>query len=155
MNLTGRIAARLETAAAALTLLGSKSAAYFERASRNERIVVDFYNMIFRDLRPADAFARYTSAEYTQHNPNVPDGQQGAIDYFVPLIKANPDTIVAIKRVVAAGDLVVLHVHLRRSESDRGIAVIDIFRLERGKIVEHWDVIQIIPETSANDNTMF
>lgn len=69
--------------------------------------------------------------------------------------KANPGLRADIKRVIAEGDLVVVHVHMKMSDEDRGLAVIDIFRLEDGKIVEHWDAMQPVPEKSANDNTMF
>ena len=66
-----------------------------------------------------------------------------------------PELSVEIKRMVAEGDLVVMHGVLKTSPEDRGTAAADIFRIENGKIVEHWDVLQPVPETAANDNTMF
>ncbi|HKU42727.1 MAG TPA: nuclear transport factor 2 family protein, partial [Polyangiales bacterium] len=110
---------------------------------------------IFKDKKPEEAFARYGGDKYIQHNPRVPDGKDAVIGYFIPFFKNNPEASWEIKRVIADGDLVVLHVHSRSNASDRGRAIVDIFRVEKGKVVEHWDVIQDIPEKSANTNTMF
>ena len=75
---------------------------------------------------------------------------------MVTYIKENRPTFsIEIKRVLAEGDFVVMHVFMKRSAEDRGNAVVEIFRLEDGRIAEHWDVIQPIPETTANNNTMF
>ncbi|MNY73146.1 SnoaL-like polyketide cyclase [compost metagenome] len=75
--------------------------------------------------------------------------------YFEGYFKANPQSKVEIKRVIGDGDLVVLHLLSKQNDQDRGRAIVDIFRVQEGKIVEHWDVIQAIPEKSANTNTMF
>jgi len=85
----------------------------------------------------------------------VPDGKDAVIKFFTPFFKANPDAKNEIKRAVAEGDLVFLHVHSKQNATDRGRAIVEIFRVEKGKVVEHWDVIQDIPETAANSNTMF
>ncbi|MBI4387067.1 MAG: nuclear transport factor 2 family protein [Elusimicrobia bacterium] len=77
------------------------------------------------------------------------------MEFFTGYYSKHPDAFVEIKRMIADGDLVAVHVFSRRNQADRGNAVVDIFRLEKGKIVEHWDVAQSIPEKSANDNTMF
>jgi predicted SnoaL-like aldol condensation-catalyzing enzyme len=124
-------------------------------SEENKQIVVSFYNMIFRDHETQEAVNRYMGKQYIQHNPLVPDGREVFVSFFVPFFKANPDARSEIKRVVAEGDLVVLHVHSKMNKEDRGAAVVDIFRVDDGKIVEHWDVIQPIPEKSANSNTMF
>jgi predicted SnoaL-like aldol condensation-catalyzing enzyme len=71
------------------------------------------------------------------------------------LKKDRPNFKVEVKRVIAEGDFVVLHVHMMVDADDRGRAGVEIFRLENGKIVEHWDILQAIPETAANSNTMF
>ena len=123
--------------------------------ARNKQIVTSFYNMVFRDHRVAEGFATYVGERYTQHNPLVPDGSAAAIGFFVPYFAANPEAKSEIKRVIAEGDLVVLHVHARQRAGDLGRAIVDIFRVEAGKIVEHWDVIQPVPAQAANTNTMF
>jgi predicted SnoaL-like aldol condensation-catalyzing enzyme len=122
---------------------------------QNKQIVVSFYNMGLRDHQPKEAAERFIGKQYIQHNPLVPDGKEAFVEFFVPFIKNNPDASWVIKRVIAEGDLVVLHVHSKMNKEDRGVAIIDIFRVEKGKIVEHWDVLQPIPEKSANNNTMF
>lgn len=93
--------------------------------------------------------------KYIQHNPFVSDGKKPFIDFFVGFYKKHPAAKTDIKRIIAEGDLVVIHTHSKIDESDRGRAVMDIFRVANGKIVEHWDVSQSIPDKSANENTMF
>ncbi len=122
---------------------------------QNKKNVVEFYNMVFVDHQPENAVKQYVGEKYIQHNPFVPNGTEAFLNYFVPYFQKNPNATAIIKRVVAEGDLVVLHVHSKENESDRGVAVVDVFRVENGKIVEHWDVVQEIPETTANSNTMF
>ncbi|GAA3682021.1 hypothetical protein GCM10022267_80930 [Lentzea roselyniae] len=98
----------------------------------------------------------YLAPEYHQHNPAIPSGSAGLREMFAAFFSQFPQMIVERKRVVAEGDLVAVHSHYRMSPTDRGQAVVDIFRVRPdGKIVEHWDVVQDVPETSANDNTMF
>ncbi|BDA77214.1 hypothetical protein LPTSP3_g01440 [Leptospira kobayashii] len=126
-----------------------------DKLEKNKQIVSDFYNLIFKDHKPKEAVERYVGDKYIQHNPYVPNGTEAFLEYFIPYFKNNPDSISEIRRIVAEGDLVFLHVHAKQNKQDRGQAVIDIFRLENGKIVEHWDVVQPIPEKSANTNTMF
>lgn len=99
--------------------------------------------------------AKYIGDRYIQHNPQAGDGPQPFIDFVTGWTQANPNLRAEIKRVVAEGDLVVTHVHFKLHSQDRGIAAMDIFRLVDGKIVEHWDVIQPVSETPANNNTMF
>jgi predicted SnoaL-like aldol condensation-catalyzing enzyme len=123
---------------------------------RNKATVVAYYTTAFNDKKPQEAVAKYGGPVYIQHNPQAADGFQAFIDFVKLFTTQNPRLHVDIKRVIAECDLVVTHSHLTLNPSDRGSAVADIFRLNRdGKVVEHWDVIQAIPETSANDNTMF
>jgi predicted SnoaL-like aldol condensation-catalyzing enzyme len=123
---------------------------------RNKAAVVAYYTTAFNDQKPEEAVAKYGGPEYIQHNPQAADGFQAFIDFVKGFTAQYPQLHVDIKRVIAECDLVVTHSHLTLSPTDRGSAVADIFRLDRdGKIVEHWDVIQAVPETSANDNTMF
>ncbi|WP_445116628.1 nuclear transport factor 2 family protein [Acinetobacter sp. WZC-1] len=126
-----------------------------QQAQQNKAIVIDFYEGIFLKHKVQEYADRYISNTYTQHNPSVPDGKNAVIEYFTTYFKENPDATTSIKRVIAQGDLVVLHVHSTRNKQDRGAAIMDIFRVKNGKIVELWDVIQPIPEQSANNNTMF
>ncbi len=120
----------------------------------NKKIVLDFYEaaLIRRDV---DAAVKFMGPRYIQHNPLAPDGIEG-FKGFIHFLKAKyPNGRNEIKRALADGDFVILHVHARGNPEERGNAIIDIFRLENGRIVEHWDVIQPVPEKAANTNTMF
>ena len=141
----------LLAAAALIVLAGPAFAADLEA---NKKIVVDFYEKGLNQ-KDYDAAAKYFGPRYVQHNPGAANGPEG-FKRMVGLLKEKfPNAHSEIKRVIAEGDLVVLHVHSKRDPADRGRAIVDIFKVENGKIVEHWDVIQDIPEKSANDNTMF
>ena len=122
----------------------------------NKDIAVAFYKMALFEGRVEDAFRLYAGIPYRQHNPLIEDGMEG-VKKFVAWVMANhPDARCEIKRVFADGDYVILHSRWHGlSDNPRGEAVVDIIRLEGGKAVEHWDVIQPIPETSASANTMF
>src|SRR5712675_138744 len=103
-----------------------------------------------------DAFRLYAGSPYRQHNPLVEDGMDGLRKFVTWIMSKHPDARCELKRVFADGDYVILHSHWHGlSDNPRGEAVVDIFRLEGGKVLEHWDVIQPIPETAANGNTMF
>jgi predicted SnoaL-like aldol condensation-catalyzing enzyme len=119
----------------------------------NKKLVVDFYRTVFIEKRVVEGFERYVAADYIQHNPLLATGREPAVKFLGS--RMTRESVTDIKRVVAEGDLVVVQVHARTNLSDRGRAVIDIFRVADGKIVEHWDVIQPVPEKPANSNTMF
>lgn len=123
--------------------------------NENKRLVMQFYDLAFLKHQPAEAAKRYLGTKYTQHNPRVPDGPEVFAQFFEGFFKQNPTASSAVKRVIAEDDLVAIHSHSKIGAEDRGRAIIDIFRVEGGKIVEHWDVIQAVPETSANQNSMF
>jgi len=122
---------------------------------RNKQTVVAFFTRAFNDHEPADAVAKYVGSKYIQHNPDTPDGAAAFVESTEKLIARNPELGVEIKRVVAEDDLVVTHDLVKSSPGQSGMAGIDIFRLEDGKIVEHWDVRQPVPDKAANRNTMF
>jgi predicted SnoaL-like aldol condensation-catalyzing enzyme len=124
---------------------------------RNRQNAIAFYDLMFNRCQPAEAVTRYVGASYTQHNPHVADGKQPFIDYFVRMAAEYPGKKVTVKRSVAEGDLVVLHCHQEwPTDKNKDWAGIDIFRFDAaGKIVEHWDVLQVVPAESAHSNTMF
>ncbi|WP_238365606.1 nuclear transport factor 2 family protein [Mesobacterium pallidum] len=122
---------------------------------RNKATVIAFYERMFNACDPRGAVEAYVGAEYIQHNPHVATGTQGFIDYFERMAREHPGKRVIVKRAIAEGDLVVLHCH-QVWPGGPDYAGIDIFRLDAdGKVVEHWDVLQTLPEHSENPNGMF
>jgi len=126
-----------------------------QQLETNKALVRDYYNLAFNLQKPEEAVARYLHTSYRQHNPGAEDGAGPFIAFAKGFIKAFPEVHVDFKRIVAEGDLVIVHSHLTLKPGGRGSAVVDIFRLENGKIAEHWDVVQEVPEKSTNTNTMF
>ncbi|MDX6258571.1 MAG: hypothetical protein QOH84_259 [Kribbellaceae bacterium] len=121
---------------------------------QNKQIVVDYYQTAFGG-EPEKAVELYVGDRYVQHNPMAADGTEAFIGFVKWLRGENPQLKLEIKRVLAEDDIVVTHSQLTLKPGEPGQALADFFRVENGKVVEHWDVIQDIPATSANDNTMF
>ncbi|MEW4354999.1 ester cyclase [Streptococcus pneumoniae] len=123
---------------------------------RNKANALAFYDQVFNKHEVREGTKKYVGSEYLQHNPGVADGPEAFIEAFEPFLKENPDSKAEVVRVTAEGDLVMLHVHSKVNADDLGEAVVDIFRFDdKGKIVEHWDVIQKVPEKTASGRSMF
>ena len=120
----------------------------------NKKTVLEFYEAGL-NKKDFDAASKYFGPKYIQHNPGAPDGIEG-FKTFVNFLRSKfPNSHSEIKKVFADGDYVILHVHAVREPGTLGRAIVDIFRLENGKIVEHWDVAQDIPEKMPHGNGMF
>jgi predicted SnoaL-like aldol condensation-catalyzing enzyme len=120
---------------------------------KNKQLVVDFFTKAFVEKKVEEAFNKYVGDPYIQHDPDFPD-KKSTIEFLLQIF-SNPKIEVGIKRVIAEDDMVVIHVHSKDSPEDAGLAIVEIFRVNNGKIVEHWSAKQPVPEVSANKNTMF
>jgi len=120
----------------------------------NKEIVLDFLEKAINQGN-FDAAAMHFGPSYVQHNPMIGDGISGLRKHMSDLRRQFPELRGEVKRIVAEGDLVIAHVHARRTPADPGLAIVDLFRLEHGKLVEHWEVRQPVPDTAMHGNGMF
>ena len=127
---------------------------YTPQEQANLDAVLAFYEKGINE-KDADAALKYVGDQYIQHNPHAQDGREGFKNFIAFLTKKYPKSHSEIKASFVDGNNVILHVHAVRKPGTRGNAIMDIFRLKDGKIVEHWDVNQPIPETMPHNNTMF
>lgn len=125
-----------------------------DQLTRNKQLVLAFYHKIIGE-KDYEGARQYMGAEYRQHAPYATDGHAGIAQWVRTFKETWPQHRYEVKKVIAEGDLVVLHLHGMNGPNPHGESVVDIFRIENGKVVEHWDVIQPIPESADNANTMF
>ncbi len=152
------LALLLAGTAASLSGCATSSALLEAEESRtNTQTVLAFEETVFNKHRVREGFTRYVGSSFTQHDPQIEDGKEGTIKALSDLLtKVYPNSRVVVKRTVAQRNLVAVHLLWEQNPGEsRGVAVVDIFRLDNGKIVEHWQVAQPVPEAAANDNTMF
>jgi predicted SnoaL-like aldol condensation-catalyzing enzyme len=154
--------AKLFTAATVALTLATATQTYAETGTRdlaaeeaNRQLVIGFYSQVFNEHDVAGA-SEFIADDYIQHNPGVATGKAAFVEFVTGLLAATPNAHGRIVRSAAEGDLVWLHVHAGGNEDGTGgLAIIDVFRVEDGKIAEHWDVLQPVPAEAANENTMF
>ena len=120
-----------------------------------KQVVTRFMTEFYIEKRVREAFETWVEPGYIQHNPLAETGRDAAIAFLEPFFQGHPDAAYSIKRIIADGNLVAVHSHAKFAANDRGLAVIDILRVEHCKIAEHWDAAQPVPEKSANSNGMF
>lgn len=120
-----------------------------------KQVVTSFMEELLIRKQARSAFETWVAPGYIQHNPMAQTGRDAAIAFLGSFFEQHPGISYSIKRVIADGDLVAVHMHGAMGPDDRGFAVVDIMRVEGCKVVEHWDVMQPVPETSANTNGMF
>ncbi|WP_129792929.1 nuclear transport factor 2 family protein [Sphingosinicella sp. CPCC 101087] len=141
--------------AAPVAAAGSGEQRGAEQTFANREIVERFVDLLYRQGRVREAFETYVHEDYIQHNPLAADGRAAAIAALEPYFASQPEAVREVHRIIVDGDLAAVHVRARQNPQDRGVAIVDIVRLDNGKIVEHWDVIQPVPEQSANPHPMF
>ena len=140
--------------AAALALAGTGAEAASCRL-KPKQVVERFVEQFYVQKKVREAFETWVDPGYIQHNPLAATGRQAAIDFLEPFFAKNPAVNYSIKRIIADGNLVAVHSHGQFAAGDRGIAVVDIMRVQGCRIMEHWDVVQPVPEQAVNGNGMF
>jgi predicted SnoaL-like aldol condensation-catalyzing enzyme len=132
----------------------SPALAHTGETERNRKVITDFARTFYEKRDVEAAFKAHVVPDYIQHNPGIADGRQAAIDALKPMF-SSPGARFDVKRIVVDGQYAVIHLFGRGDPNTPGAAVADIYRLKNGKIVEHWDILQPMPEKSANPHPMF
>jgi len=122
--------------------------------ARNRAIITSFADLFYTQRRVQEAFDRYVSPDYIQHNPGLTDGREAAVMALKPMF-SSPGATFEVKRILVDGNMAAIHLFGRGDPKTAGAAVVDLYRLKDGKIVEHWDVIQPFPASSKNAHPMF
>jgi predicted SnoaL-like aldol condensation-catalyzing enzyme len=141
-----------------LLILSLATAANAEAADcrlKPKEVVTRFMTQFYVDKKVREAFETWVDPGYVQHNPMAATGRDAAVNFLEPFFATHPDIQYSIARIIADGNLVAVHSHGKFGADDRGVAVVDILRVEGCKVMEHWDVVQPVPEKSANSNGMF
>ena len=120
-----------------------------------KQVVTQFMTRFYVDKKVREAFETWVDPGYIQHNPLAETGRDAAIKFLEPFFATHPDIHYTIARIIADGNLVAVHSHGVFTAGERGLAIVDILRVEGCKVMEHWDVAQPVPEKSANTNGMF
>jgi predicted SnoaL-like aldol condensation-catalyzing enzyme len=138
------------------TLTFAASLAHAEECRLTPKeVATQFMTKFYLEKKVREAFETWVEPGYIQHNPLAKTGRDAAIAFLEPFFQSHPDASYSIKRIIADGNLVAVHSHAKFTADDRGLAVVDILRVDHCKIAEHWDVAQPVPEKSANSNGMF
>ena len=145
----------LTTVVAALILAAAPPADAGLSKNAKAQKAMAFLDMVFNQKKVKEGFDTYVGDKYIQHNPIAADGKEAAVEVLGKFMQMVPTWSYTFKHAYVDGDIAIIHSLVKAKPEDRGNAVIDIFRFEKGKVVEHWDVIQAIPEKSANNNSMF
>jgi predicted SnoaL-like aldol condensation-catalyzing enzyme len=122
-------------------------------SERNKALVADFYERVW-NAKDVAALSDFVADDYVQHNPNLANGRAPLEAFLGPLFESLPDARFSLVRLIAEGDLVVAHTLFKAHHDDRGMAVVDIYRVADGRLCEHWDVKEAVPEATASGNPM-
>jgi len=119
-------------------------------------VVLEFYKLALEELCPKEAFEKYATADFVEHSADIAGGTREAASAFLEhLIRKFSSPKWEVIRSAAEGPFVFLHVHVTPAPKEPGVAIVEIFRVQNGKIAEHWDVVQPVPEKPLNSNSMF
>ncbi len=123
--------------------------AYLARTARNRAAFLDFVRLYYGERKVREAFDRYVAVDYQQHNPNIADGREAAVAWLLKMTTGSTVRM-NIRRITVDGDYAVVHLHASQGPSDPGHVIMNLFRLQDGIIMEHWDVTQAVPATTAS-----